>query len=202
MAKTKKIVIVVDFQYDFLDLKNACLPIAGGRDLIPGMVEYLGTLDPEEVDAVVFTQDWHDADWVEYMPDGVPFPKHCVKHTVGAEVVVPRSVVPAGIDVYYLKKNVFSMWEEPTLYLENAFTGINVDRDLWFERRDCKNVEISGVALNICVSFALKGFVERGYNVTVVSNLTKGIDLGGGENDTIPCKVFANYVEEGSVEIF
>lgn len=184
----KKIALVVDFQHDFLDFAFSKLPIPDSKQLVPKMIDYLGNLDPNEYEAVVFTQDWHDADYVEYMPDGTPYPSHCVKETVGADIAVPNPSALAAlsgvqIPTYYIKKNVFDMWEESTLFVLDGQNNRGSSRDQLFDRFKHCPVEVSGVALNVCVDFAVKGLINRGFDVTVLKDLTAGLDLGNGEED-------------------
>lgn len=186
----KKLVVVVDMQNDFMDFEDSNLPIPGSSDIIPEVNHYITReLRPGNVAAVVFTQDWHDEDHVEYDPDGNPFPKHCVKGTKGAELCVGDGSVPRPIPVVGLRKNMFDMWGEDDLTvfpkdsiseerIQRMFNTTEPNRDAFFEywkKQGVTDVEVVGVAADVCVNQAVHGLKNRGFRVTVRGDLTKGI---------------------------
>jgi nicotinamidase/pyrazinamidase len=210
----KKLVVVVDMQNDFMDFEDSNLPIPGSSEIIPAVNRYITReLKPSDIAAVVFTQDWHNEDHVEYDPDGNPFPKHCVKETKGAELCVMDGSVPRPIPVVGLRKNMFDMWGEDDLRMfpkdsiskervERMFNTPEPSRELFFEywkKQGVTEVEVVGVALNICVAQAVRGFVNRGFSVTVRENLTRGIDVGGGVNDLTVDGVFKDIRDKINV---
>lgn len=172
----KKLVGIVDFQVDFLDLKGSKLPIPGSKELIIPMTQYLINLDPEETEAVVFTKDWHETDFVERMADGTPFPSHCVKNTVGAELAVNPAVINPRIPVYTIYKNAFNTFEEEGLSIEGY--GTMKTRDQFFSemlQKGIKNIDVGGVATDICVDFFVRGAAALGFEVTVEGSISKGL---------------------------
>lgn len=177
--------LVVDDQHDFFDLEGSCLPIPDSKKVIEPTNQFLQMQRYNQCKGVLFTQDWHNADHVEYMPDGNPFPKHCVEGTKGAKLAVLSATVPSPIPLLNLRKNVFNMWEESSLQVAAMdpvsrirFGNEPQDRDAFFAEmleKGLKDVVVIGVASDICVNFAIKGLVERGFNVTVVRPLCKGL---------------------------
>ena len=207
----KKLVVIVDMQNDFMDFEDSRLPIPGSSTIIEGVNRYITReLRPADVAAVVFTQDWHDEEHVEYDPTGNPFPKHCVRDTPGAELCVMDSSVPRPIPVVGLRKNMFDMWGEDDLTvfpkdsisedrIARMFNTPTPSRELFFEywkKQGVTEVEVVGVALNICVAQAVHGLVNRGFNVTIRQELTKGIDTGGGEDDLTIDGVFRDIRDQ------
>lgn len=168
--------LVVDVNRDFFDLPGSRLPIQGSRDIIPVIRDYLATTTAE---LVVFTSDSHDESHVEYAPDGTAFPQHCVRGTDGEVLVADHRDLPAGIPAFRLEKNVFDMWEEDNTFLTNyADEYWTQSRDEFFadvKKRGITEVKVIGVAADFCVNFAIKGLVERGFNVTVIRSCTKGL---------------------------
>lgn len=177
--------LVVDDQNDFFDLEGSCLPLPDSKKVIDPTNQFIQMQRYNQCKGVLFTQDWHSAEWVEYMPDGQPFPQHCVENTKGAALAVQYATVPSPIPVLNLRKNVFNMWEESNLVVNpmdavtrSRFGNEPQDRDEFFKEmleRGTKDVVVIGVASDICVNFAIKGLVERGFNVTVVRSLCKGL---------------------------
>jgi nicotinamidase/pyrazinamidase len=178
---TKKIVVIVDTQFDFM-MKVGRLPVDGAEALIPDLITYVAALDPEEVEAVVFTFDTHALETFLGSPENLGNPEkgepgfdiHCEKGTPGWENVINPTLVPNGIRVFTLEKGVFDMWAEPDLYLHTFNPAFRVDREKFFSNPSVP-VEVVGVAADFCHRDAVLGFVKRGFNVTVPRNLTKGI---------------------------
>jgi nicotinamidase-related amidase len=118
--------------------------------------------------------------------------------------------VPRPIPVVGLRKNMFDMWGEDDLTvfpkdsiseerIQRMFNTSEPGRDAFFEywkKQGVTNVEVVGVALNICVAQAVRGLVNRGFDVTVRENLTKGIDVGGGDNDLTVNGVFSDIRDQ------
>lgn len=177
--------LVVDDQNDFFDLEGSCLPIPDSKKVIEPTNQFLQMQRYSQCKGVMFTQDWHNADHEEYMPDGNPFPKHCVEGTKGAALAVQFGTIPSPIPVLNLRKNVFNMWEESNLQVaamdavsRARFGNEPQDRDEFFKEmlaKGIKDVVVIGVASDICVNFAIKGLVDRGFNVTAIRPLCKGL---------------------------
>jgi len=172
----KKLVVVVDFQVDFLNLKGSKLPVPGSKELIGPMTEYLLALRAENTVGVLFTQDSHSPEHVEYMPDGTAFPSHCVIGTQGHGVAFNTELIDLGIMVYGLQKNEFDMFAEEKLSVYHQ--NLTTDRGAFFaqiKQAGVTDVEVVGVATDICVNFTVLGLIKLGFNVTVRSDLVKGL---------------------------
>lgn len=177
--------LVVDDQNDFFDLEGSCLPIPDSKKIIEPTNQFLRMQRYSQCKGVMFTQDWHNKNHIEYMPDGQPFPQHCVEGTKGASLSVQAGTVPTPIPVLNLRKNVFNMWEESNLQVtamdavSSAHFGSEPqDRDEFYKEmlaKGIKDVVVVGVASDICVNFAIKGLVDRGFNVTAIRPLCKGL---------------------------
>ena len=178
----KKLVIVVDTQNDFEDPKGA-LFIEGADKLIPLQDDYLRTLKPHEVAAVVFTFDTHTRREYEGSPESEQFDIHCEKGTWGHKLAVKSNIVPRGIPIFKLEKPVFSMWEaEGTMVIPMDASTLRthhpLPRDEFFElmlQSGIKIAELVGVASDFCVPWAANGFTDLGFDVKVVRKLVKGI---------------------------
>jgi nicotinamidase/pyrazinamidase len=196
----KKVVVVVDMQFDFMDFPGSKLPIDGAQKIIPGVREYLGTLNDDNTDAVVFTGDDHDL--VDYLAseEGKQFPPHCIRGELGSQLVVDERLVPGVNRLYRLNKGVFSMWEEPTVtVVSRTVKQITLTRDTFFDIIPTRKAVVLGVALNYCVKYSVLGLVERGFTVEVKKDLTKGIGTIPEELD--PNLVFKDLIEAGKVFI-
>jgi len=170
----------VDQQGDFFDLEGSNLPIPNSKQIIQPTDEFLKILRWSQCKGVLFTQDWHDADWVERMPDGTPFDKHCEKDTEGAKIVVSYSFIPNPIPLYNLRKNVFDSWEEKDIEitamdLVTKKSFVSTSRDKFFEdliKDGMVDFVIMGVASDICVKFFIAGLFALAEKLSVEITVT------------------------------
>ena len=188
-----KLALVIDPQYDFMN-PNGALFVPGSDAVVPILNEYLKSLTLENgYVGVVFTADTHDEETypnsLEAKGDaanGIPgFPPHCYTGTDGFKFEVDPKLVPSETKKLILNKSVFNMWEESDLVLrpyavegEIKPVGGEQDRDAWFKNMKAMGideVEVTGVAADYCVKWAVEGLVARGFEVTLYDNLTAGI---------------------------
>lgn len=131
---------------------------------------------------------------------GIPgFPLHCEIGTPGWANVFNPMLVPDAIPTWELRKNVFDMWEQPshevhvqqTASRGDEHVAISLPREFFFRGepgnagdgpeprgphlRDVDTVRVIGVASDFCVAWAINGFLQRGFKVEVVGDLTAGI---------------------------
>ena len=188
-----KLALVIDAQYDFMN-PNGALFVPGSDKVVPILNEYLKSLTLENgYLGVVFTADTHSE---EQYPDSLEakgdpannipgFPPHCYIGTDGFKLEVDPKLVTSETKKLILNKSVFNMWEENDLVLrpyavegEPKPFGGEQDRDVWFKNilaNGVEEVEVTGVAADYCVKWAIEGLVARGFEVTLFDNLTAGI---------------------------
>ena len=77
----KKILMVVDCQYDFYNPEGS-LYVGNGADELPSKIANI----IDKFDGVVFTLDWHPSNHCSFKENGGQWPKHCVKYTKGASL--------------------------------------------------------------------------------------------------------------------
>lgn len=200
---SKKFVIIVDTQNDFMKSDGA-LYVPGAEDIIDPLGEYLRSLNPKEVEGVLFTLDTHYADTYPQSEEAKEFPIHCVVGTEGWRNVCSIEDINSKIPVYTLHKTVFDMWaDEGATVNDTAKEGIGSDRDYFFKKLledGTLDVEVAGVALNYCVAQAIEGLAENGFKIHLKENLTKAIDNGKpGFND--PRVLFAKLIENNQLVI-
>ncbi len=144
--------IVVDMQKDFC-YRNGALYVEGAEKIFDATRNVVKAA--REKMPVIFTQDWHREDDVEFKI----WPKHCVMNTWGAEIV--DELEPKEED-YYIKKRRYS-----------AFFG--TDLDLLLRELQTRKVYVCGVATNICVLHTVGDAVLRGYEVSVIKDCTAAL---------------------------
>ncbi len=171
----KKFIVVVDTQVDFM-IPQSNLYVKGSENIINGLGNYLLNLNPEEVSGVLFTYDTHGEEYHD-SEEAKQFPLHCQKGTFGWTNVYDGITRNIGVPVYSVEKGVFDMWEEKNLIIHRGIIPI-ASRDNFFGSNVSTDNEIIivGVAADYCVKWAVNGFVNRGYKVTVLSEFTQGIN--------------------------
>lgn len=178
MKNTKrKVLIVVDYQKDFVD---GALPVPGAAEIKSNIQK---EIDSGEYENIIYTLDTHIPEDYRTSAEAELFPDHCFFNTPGWAFygIKPKSKViadqinnfelefPINLNEgneYVFMKNKFSIWEGNKDYAE------------WFTNFFDKNVEvvICGVATNYCVFMNAMGYSEKGFNnIFVIENATKGI---------------------------
>jgi nicotinamidase/pyrazinamidase len=168
--------IVVDVQNDFADPMGS-LSVAGGESIIP-------TINAEIQRAtaagspVVYTRDWHPASTPHFAKDGGIWPVHCVAGTWGAEfhpgLVVDGPEIhkgAAGEDGY----SGFTM-RDP---VSGETTPTGLDGLLGPVHR----IVVVGLATDYCVKASALDGLDLGYEVTVLTDAVKAVDLEEGDGD-------------------
>lgn len=174
----KQFVIVVDMQRDFIAREGA-LPVQGAEDIVVPMRRWLASLQPQDMVGVLFTADTHNPEIYATSPEAEQFPPHCIKGTAGWSLVVDPAAVDPAIPTYHLEKGVFDMWAESDLQVIRIASGETVERDSFFVRLRDHGVEeviVAGVAADYCVRWAIEGLFARGFRVSVLQDLTRGIE--------------------------
>jgi nicotinamidase/pyrazinamidase len=170
--------LVVDFQNDFTP--GGALAVPEG-DEIAGPI---GTLI-DSFDLVVATRDWHPpehgsfigvdvdpASWKGTDPPSI-WPVHCVQGTEGAEL--HPSLDRAKVDV------VVDKGQDPS---SQGYSGFQDTRlgDLLRER-GVDRLFVTGLATDYCVQNTVLEALREGFDVTVVEDAIRGVDLEAGDSE-------------------
>jgi len=176
--------IVVDMQNDFLP--GGSLAVAEG-DRIIGLVNQIA----RQFLSVVLTQDWHPADHISFasqhegcqpfdvidLPYGeqVLWPNHCVQGTQGAQFAdgidsnLAQLIVRKG---YHRSIDSYSAFLEADRKTQTGLAGYLKDRLI-------RNVYLCGLATDFCVLWSALDARAFGFDVWVIEDATKCIDLNG-----------------------
>ena len=148
---------IVDMQYDFV-AADGKLAVPGAYDLIQPANDFLGR---EQMDLVIATFDTHDAKTYAASAEGKMFPPHCIRGTRGWQSVLdlPKNTVR-------VMKDQFDVWGAPDA----------MKRALGHIKPAGAGVYVMGVASDFCVKYAIAGYLARGYSVTVLVDLCRGIE--------------------------
>ncbi|MGE0550225.1 MAG: bifunctional nicotinamidase/pyrazinamidase [Kofleriaceae bacterium] len=180
--------ILVDLQYDFCP--GGALAVPRGDETVEVAQRML-----QHFSTVVATQDWHPADHGSFAVNhpgskpgevidlhGLPqvlWPVHCVQNTKGAELhadldrsritdIVRKGTDPA-IDSY---SGFFDNGHRKPTGLAN-----------WLAERWIKQVYVMGLATDYCVKFTALDAKQLGYDVWVIEDGCRAVNLHAGDGD-------------------
>jgi nicotinamidase/pyrazinamidase len=176
--------IIIDVQVDFCP--GGALAVGQGDSIIPQINELM-----EDFQTVVLTQDWHPADHSSFaenhagaaafssvqMPYGPQtlWPRHCVQGTKGAafhpdlrsdlaHLVIRKGFRPA-IDSY------------SALFENDKTTPTGLAG--YLRERGITALTLVGLATDFCVAFSALDAAAQGFDVTVLQDACRAIDLDG-----------------------
>jgi nicotinamidase/pyrazinamidase len=170
--------LIVDFQNDFAP--GGALPVPGGDEIGPAL-----NAIADRFDLVVATRDWHppnhgsftgvEVDWPKWQgidPPGI-WPPHCVQGTHGAEL--HPSLDRTKVDV------VVDKAQDPNTQGYSSFHGGNLAEVL--RERGVDRVFVAGLATDYCVKNTVLDARREGFDVTVVEDAMRGIDVRPGDSE-------------------
>ena len=176
--------IVIDMQPDFCP--GGRLPVAGGDEIVGPINDMMA-----EFDAVVLTQDWHPPAHMSFaenhpgaaafseiqMPYGpqVLWPAHCVIGTAGAEFHPDLAVDRAD---QVIRKGFRAQIDSYSAFYENDHktpTGLAG----YLRERGITDLTLVGLATDFCVAWTAMDARKAGFDVYVVEDACRGIDLNG-----------------------
>lgn len=183
MKTSRDALIVIDPQNDFCP--GGSLAVPGGDEIMLGISELARSFE-----TVIVTKDWHPAGHSSFatthgkppfstipMPYGeqVLWPEHCVHGTQGAELHSGLDV-PAG--ALTVRKGANPTVDSYSAFYENdheTATGLTQ----LLKDRDIRRIFLTGLALDFCVAWSAIDGAKEGFEVIVLEDLTRAIDLNG-----------------------
>ena len=169
-----KTYIVVDLQKDFYS-PDGRLSVKGA-DAIPARVAKA----LQNVDAVIFTLDWHPFAHCSFKPQGGPWPEHCVEYTEGASLPFEVLKAAEGKIVKYYRKGCDPGKEE-----YGAFENIFEDQMALLKSSD--EIVVCGLCGDYCVGATLRNLARLGFGDRLKVDLecTGSIDDGSSLRNTL-----------------
>jgi nicotinamidase/pyrazinamidase len=184
MRPANQALIVIDVQNDFCP--DGALAVAQGDAIIPQINALMG-----QFQTVVLTQDWHPADHSSFaanhagaapfstvqMPYGAQtlWPSHCVQGTKGAEF---HPALRSDLAQMVLRKGFRAAIDSYSALFENDKTT-PTGLDGYLRTRGVTGLTLVGLATDYCVAFSALDAVAQGFDVTVLQDACRAIDLDG-----------------------
>ena len=180
---TDQALIIIDVQNDFCP--GGALAVAGGDEI----VRPINALQ-DRFAIRVLTQDWHPADHQSFADNhegAAPFsmieasygsqvlwPRHCVQGTIGAEF---HANLRVDADLI-VRKGFRPEIDSYSAFFENDHatpTGLAG----YLRERSVDKLIMVGLATDFCVRFSAVDAARLGFDVTVVEDCCRAIDLDG-----------------------
>ena len=185
----KDVLLVVDVQNDFCS--GGRLAVPRGEEVVPAINELAGAFEH-----VVLTQDWHPAghhSFASSHPGKKPYetvelaygtqilwPDHCVQDTGGASLHGGLRIPHAELVLrkgYHREIDSYSAFYENDRKTRTGLTG-------YLRERGLERVFIAGLAFDFCVRFSAEDAKREGFEVAVVENACRGLDIEGSVRAT------------------
>ena len=181
----KKLLLIVDAQYDFisgsLPVKNAILCMSRLGDYIESICE------TNPYNTIIATVDWHPMTHCSFKENGGEWPMHCVAYSNGAAL---SSFVLKGVmkrkcsDFHVLTKGTAEDHEEYSIF-RNASSCLKLQKIV--ESQGIEEIDICGIAGDYCVLESLKDALRTfpNMNFKVLGQFTASIDDGKTLSDFV-----------------
>jgi len=182
--RQKNALIIVDVQNDFCP--GGALPVPDGNRIIPVINKISSRFYK-----VIATQDWHPENHISFAKthnkkvydtikigkiEQTLWPVHCVQGTYGANF--HKELNLNNVDLI-LRKGTNPEIDSYSAFLENdkkTETGLHY----YLKGLKIKNIYICGLATDYCVFFTALDGKKLGFNVNVILNASKGVDVPEG----------------------
>ena len=148
---------IVDMQNDFV-LPDGKLYVPGAESLIKPANEFLRNA---KFDKIIATFDTHYDSTYHKTQEAKEFPPHCLYGTNGWNLAIDVK------NYEKVLKTEFDVWAYPPKTIQKALNGFTPENT---------DVYIMGVASDFCVKYAVLGYMHRGYPVTIIQDLCRGIN--------------------------
>lgn len=175
--------IVVDVQNDFLE--GGALGVNNASEIIVGINQILSLFE-----TVVFTQDWHPADHISFAVNHpgmnafqtvettyglqMLWPIHCVQNSFGSEIASNLKIGSALIQ----RKGIHRDIDSYSAFLE-ADRKTKTGLDDILKAKGISKIYVCGLATDFCVSWSALDAREFGFEVVVLEDLCRGLDIDG-----------------------
>jgi nicotinamidase/pyrazinamidase len=178
------ILVIVDVQNDFCP--GGALAVPQGDQIVPAVNRLAA-----EFAHVVLTQDWHPRGHASFASshsgrqpfdkievsygEQIVWPDHCVQGTRGAEFHPELDVPHAEL---VLRKGFRAAVDSYSAFFENDHrtpTGLAG----YLKERGFERITLCGLATDFCVFYSAIDGRQAGFEVTVVADASRGIDLDG-----------------------
>ena len=158
--------MIVDFQNDFTP--GGALAVPQGDEIAARLHELI---DTGRFDLVIATRDWHPPEHGSFAAKGGPWPPPCVAGSPGAEL--HPSLDASRVDV------VLDKGTDPVTEGYSGFDGTDLAGLL--RERGIERITVAGLATDYCVRATALDALREGFEVTVDTAGSRGIEAQPGD---------------------
>ena len=158
--------LVIDFQNDFTP--GGALAVREGDRI----AEPILRLAPR-FDVIAATRDWHPPDHASFETEGGPWPVHCVQESHGAALHPAMDELELDL--------IADVGRERD---DKAYSGFDKsDLAARLRERGVRRVAVCGLATDYCVRASAIDAVREGFDVTVVSDAVRPVEVEPGDGE-------------------
>lgn len=194
----KKILVVVDVQYDFCN-PNGALFVPGGDEVVNKVKDIIPNFD-----YVIFTKDSHGLKHCSFKENGGIWPIHCVWNSIGESI--PVELLKAAKDYGIVNKGGKNDEEEYGAFSDDMEFFYNIEFAVDTEgirskpfKSYCDDVDelvVCGIAGDYCVVETLKNIVKWFKDTNRIKVYLDGVvSIDGGEK-------LNNFIKENNIKIY
>ena len=173
---TKKLLLLVDVQYDFI---NGSLAVSGAPAVMDNLAAYIAEQPAGTFSQIVMTADFHPYNHSSFKDNGGMWPVHCVAYSHGASIYQPvfeavNKQIPCSpvltkgdnvaVDEYSIMANAASAKKLLSIIEENGI----------------QEIYVAGLCGDYCVGNSIKDLVQAGHGekIRVLTRFIGNIDDG------------------------
>lgn len=186
----KSALLLIDLQNDFCP--GGALAVQNGDETIAIANQAIAFCEANNI-AVIASQDWHPRDhgsfattsghppWTIGELNGLPqvwWPSHCIQHQQGAEFHPKLNTKTISFIVY---KGQNAHIDSYSAFYDNGHKAAT-ELNNWLSQHNIKQLTIMGLATDYCVKFSVLDALTLGYQVTLLTDGCRGVELSAGDN--------------------
>lgn len=201
----KKILVVVDYQYDFFN-PNGALYVNGGEKLQDKIEAIIPNFDK-----VFFTLDSHPLNHCSFKDNGGQWPTHCVMNTIGNGMPVSMMKLAKYYTFVYKGEmedmEEYGAWSDEVDFSMDIGMCWDIDEMLPYEKGSdydeylkkhyeyVDEIVVCGIAGDYCVLETLKNIVKFVGTYKVSVYLDGVVSIDGGV-------ALTNYMNENNIKVY
>lgn len=160
--------LLVDVQSDFLP--GGGLAVAQGDQVVAVLNAYLAAFRAARL-PVLATRDWHPSDHCSFLPQGGPWPPHCVAGSAGARFAPGLALPPDA--------SVVSKGMERQRDAYSGFEGTDLERLL--RTAHVTRLFVGGLATDYCVLNTVRDALRHGFQTLLLLDAIRAVDVQAGD---------------------
>lgn len=160
--------LIVDVQQDFLP--GGQLAVGDGDAVIAPLNRWIERFAAAQL-PIFATRDWHPPEHCSFIPQGGPWPVHCVADADGARFA-PSLRLPSHASII----------SKATTVAVDAYSGFGgTDLSDQLQHTGSRRLFVGGLATDYCVLNTVLDARRLGYDVVLLSEAIRAVDVRAGD---------------------